>query len=602
MAIILLISGAVSLVTCAAFFAYELVTFRHSLMANYTIRSQIIAANSTAALAFLNEVDAAEVLSALRADPHVEAAALYDQGGKLFARYPAHRPDGTFPVSPGAEGFRFEQSRLVAVQPVIQGERRLGTLYLQSDLAEMTERFRLYASIVVLIMAGSFALAYVLSRTLEKQITRPILSLVETARAISERHDYSVRAVKMSEDELGLLTDALNQMLVQIHEQNQALRESEGRLRAVLNAALSAVVVIDTAGRVIDWNARAEKMFDWPRKEALGRELSTLIIPPHYREAHRRGMQHFLSTGEGPVLNSTLEMSALRRDGGEFPVELSISPLKSGDVVTFCGFITDITERKRAAEEILQLNLTLERRVTERTTQLEVANKELESFSYSVSHDLRAPLRHIDGFAGLLVKLDGRRVSERGLSYLTQITDSAKQMGMLIDDLLVFSRMARSEMNITEVDLWQLVDETIQRMSTETQNRSIQWDKKALPVVPGDRPMLRQVFVNLIANAIKYTRPRNPAIIEIGSGQDSPDEAVIYVRDNGVGFEMEYAHKLFGVFQRLHRAEDFEGTGIGLANVRRIITRHGGRTWAEGKPDAGATFYFTLPKKGEPKS
>jgi light-regulated signal transduction histidine kinase (bacteriophytochrome) len=188
-------------------------------------------------------------------------------------------------------------------------------------------------------------------------------------------------------------------------------------------------------------------------------------------------------------------------------------------------------------------------------------------------------------------------VSERGQRYLAQIADSAKQMGTLIDDLLVFSRMARSEMMLAQVDLRQLVDETIQQLAGETQQRNINWKCQTLPVVPGDRSMLRQVFVNLLANAVKYTRPRDPAEIEVGCLSDSADEVVVYVRDNGVGFEMEYAQKLFGVFQRLHRSEDFEGTGIGLANVRRIISRHGGRTWAEGKLNAGATLYFSLPKQ-----
>jgi light-regulated signal transduction histidine kinase (bacteriophytochrome) len=257
---------------------------------------------------------------------------------------------------------------------------------------------------------------------------------------------------------------------------------------------------------------------------------------------------------------------------------------------------TNITERKQRDEEIRRLNTDLQ----QRAGQLEVANKELEAFSYSVSHDLRAPLRHIDGFAGLLVKSDGSAVSERGRGYLSQISASAKQMGALIDDLLVFSRMARSEMNFATVDLRRLLDDTIRALHLETLQRNIRWQIGPLPVVPGDQPMLRQVFVNLLTNAIKYTRPRDPAEIEIGCRDESADEVVIYVRDNGVGFEMEYANKLFGVFQRLHRAEDFEGTGIGLANIRRIITRHGGRTWAEGKPDAGATFYFTLPKSRKP--
>jgi light-regulated signal transduction histidine kinase (bacteriophytochrome) len=227
-------------------------------------------------------------------------------------------------------------------------------------------------------------------------------------------------------------------------------------------------------------------------------------------------------------------------------------------------------------------------------TELDNANKELESFSYSVSHDLRAPLRHIDGFLGLLEKHAAHHLDAKGLGYLKTIAESAKKMGCLIDDLLAFSRMARVEMMRKETDVALLVKETIRDLGPEIQGRKINWNIASLPLVHADSAMMRQVFANLLANATKYTRTRKVAEIEIGV-ENSGKETIFFVRDNGVGFDMQYVDKLFGVFQRLHRAEEFEGTGIGLANVRRIIARHGGRTWAEGKPDQGATFYFSLP-------
>ncbi len=254
------------------------------------------------------------------------------------------------------------------------------------------------------------------------------------------------------------------------------------------------------------------------------------------------------------------------------------------------------TEIEQAREEFSRLNEDLERRVKRRTSQLEAANDELEAFSYSVSHDLRAPLRHIDGFTSMLEKHAADRLDETGKRFLKTISESARRMGMLIDDLLVFSRMGRAEMRKTTVDLEQLVREMIQNLEQDTRGRNIVWKNSQLPEVEGDSAMLRQVLVNLLGNAVKYSRPRDLAQIEIGCASETPDEAVIFVRDNGVGFDMRYAQKLFGVFQRLHRADEFEGTGIGLANVRRIILRHGGRTWAEAKPGEGATFYFSLPK------
>jgi signal transduction histidine kinase len=237
----------------------------------------------------------------------------------------------------------------------------------------------------------------------------------------------------------------------------------------------------------------------------------------------------------------------------------------------------------------------LERRVEERTTQLTAANKELEAFSYSVSHDLRAPLRHIGGFSNLLLEDPVIKQSESGSRYLNTIVDSARHMGRLIDDLLAFSRMGRAELMRTTVDLNKMVEDIQKDLSLDLKDRKIEWKIESLPKVLGDPSMLKQVMVNLLSNAVKYTRPRDQAIIEIGSLEKNSDERVIFVRDNGVGFDMKYVEKLFGVFQRLHSAEEFEGTGIGLANVRRIIHRHGGRAWAEAKVDQGATFYFSLP-------
>jgi len=246
----------------------------------------------------------------------------------------------------------------------------------------------------------------------------------------------------------------------------------------------------------------------------------------------------------------------------------------------------DITERRRVAGELQR-----------RGELLEAANKELEAFSYSVSHDLRAPLRHIDGYAALLRKSVEESLNEKGARYLQTISDAAKQMGQLIDDLLVFSRMGRQEMLRTSVNLEQLVKSILADLRLDLQGREISWTIAPLPEVKGDPAMLRQVFVNLITNAIKFTGTRSLASIEIGVDRPSSAEIVMFVRDNGVGFDMDYASKLFGVFQRLHRADEFEGTGIGLANVRRIVHRHGGRTWAEGLPDKGATFFIALPTR-----
>lgn len=254
----------------------------------------------------------------------------------------------------------------------------------------------------------------------------------------------------------------------------------------------------------------------------------------------------------------------------------------------------DITESLRAKEKIEQLNADLERRVAERTKELEKSNDELEAFSYSVSHDLRAPLRHINGFVALFQDECGAAMPSSCREYLDFISESATQMGNLIDDLLTFSRFGRTDLRRSRFSMSDVVQEVLAQMASETQGRNIEFRIEALPEVWGDRSMFRQVWANLLSNAIKYTRPRPVAIIEIGC-QEQGDKMEFWIRDNGVGFDMKFVGQLFGVFHRLHRAEDFEGTGVGLANVRRIIQRHGGHIRAEGEADHGATFYFTLP-------
>jgi signal transduction histidine kinase len=250
---------------------------------------------------------------------------------------------------------------------------------------------------------------------------------------------------------------------------------------------------------------------------------------------------------------------------------------------TYDAAIQRNKELQHSQEELRSLN-----------ARLADANKELESFSYSVSHDLRAPLRSINGFSQMLARDAGSTLSPEARRYLDIITGASRQMDQLIDDLLEFSKMGRVEMRHASVELDELVQETIRALEMATQGRNVAWRVAPLPRVVGDAAMLRQVFANLLGNAVKYTRPREAAVIEVGSAGEQDGRVTVLVRDNGVGFDMQYADKLFGVFQRLHRADEFEGTGIGLASVRRIIERHGGRTWAEAKAGEGAAFYFTL--------
>lgn len=298
-------------------------------------------------------------------------------------------------------------------------------------------------------------------------------------------------------------------------------------------------------------------------------------------------------TSEEKTLLAKRDFRARSRAGIAIPLSLI------GNIVSLLLFVAvffllknEISTRRQAQEEVHALNQSLKRHAG----QLEAANKELEAFSYSVSHDLRAPLRHIGGFVDLLSKHEGVGRDEKTTRYLNFISNAAQRMGALVDDLLAFSRMGRAEMRLSQVNLGEMVADVRAELAVACRNREIEWKIEKLPAVQADPAMLRLVWSNLIANAIKYTGTREQAKIEIGE-QPAETEHILYIRDNGVGFNMKYVQKLFGVFQRLHHADDFEGTGIGLANVRRIVMRHGGRTWAEGVLDEGASFYFSLPKQ-----
>ena len=368
----------------------------------------------------------------------------------------------------------------------------------------------------------------------------------------------------------------------------RALREGEMQFKLLVESVRDyAILMLDPEGRVISWNLGAERIKGYTEQEILGRHFSCFYSLEDV-EAGKPAKEIETALALGRVED---EGWRVRKDGSRFWATVLITAVRDeqGNLRGFSKVARDITERKRVDEEIQRLNRDLKLRASD----LETSNKELEAFTYSVSHDLRAPLRHIDGFSQMLVEEYGPQLPEGAQGYIARIRGGVRQMGQLVDALLSLARLNRQDMRLQVSDLSSLVDQVMDEVKREVNGRTIDWKIQALPFVECDPALMKQVFVSLLSNAVKYTRPREHAMIEVGTASEN-GRPVVFVRDNGVGFNMKYADKLFGVFQRLHRAEEFEGNGVGLAIVSRIIHRHGGSVWAESELDKGATFYFKL--------
>lgn len=362
------------------------------------------------------------------------------------------------------------------------------------------------------------------------------------------------------------------------------------RLAAIVESSDRAIISKDLSGTILSWNHAAEQLYGYLEAEVVGKSIS-IIIPPESKQELRLFLTE---VAEGRVVNRH-ETSRLRKDGSRVDVSLIISPLRNsqGQIIGASTIASDISERKRTQDIIYKLNQELEQRVHERTAELQATNKELEAFTYSVSHDLRAPLRHIAGFSNMIAEEYSESLPTEARHYLQRIQDGIRRMGQLVDDLLSLTRIGRHELRAQVTGIESIVKDVIAELAPDLEKREVEWKVGELPYVEADPALLRVVFQNLLANAVKYTRPRQKAVIEVGK-TEIDGQQFMFVRDNGVGFDMKYADKLFGVFQRLHRSEDFEGTGVGLAIVQRVVQKHGGRIWAEAELDKGATFYFDV--------
>jgi len=503
MVIIVLTSSIVLLLASAALVINDFIRFRRTMIEGLSTLAEIIGTNSTAALEFDYQESAVETLAALEAEPNITSACIYTKEGKVFAKYLNNRVDWNSsppkykgdeyhlsgnhwqPPKVVEEGYYFGSGHLVLFKPIVLDGDTIGTIYLQSDLQKLYSRLRWYAGICAIVMLASSLVAFLLSSTFQRLISKPILRLAQTTKVISEEKDYSIRVEKQSNDEVGILIDGFNEMLAQIEVRDEEL------------------------------------------------------------EQHRDHLEEQVAT-------RTAELSQANVDLEQAVVEL------------------------KTAKEVA-----------------EAANKELEAFAYSIAHELRSPLRSMDGFSLALLEDYQDKLDEDGQIYLYRVRQASQRMAQLIDDLLTLSRLTLCDVRREEVDMTKLAQMIVAELQQQKPSREVEFLIKEGMVASADAYLLRVVLENLLGNAWKFTSQHPRARIEFGLTQHN-SKVAYFVRDDGVGFDMAYADKLFGAFQRLHAMTEFEGTGMGLALVERIIHRHGGRVWAEGAVEQGATFYFTL--------
>ncbi len=588
---------------------FQSLTLEHRVRQIMEPYAQLVSVGTDVAVAFEDPVRAQEILDTLRANPQILEADIYLDSGRIlasFSRLPNAQPG---PVSTRPDGLYLSSDKAELLQGLPKGGRLRLSMRLD-QLGEQTQQVLwMFGAGVLVLLAVTFAQLAVLRRT----IVRPIASLTEATELVRARADYMHRVPASGTDEVARLGRNFNAMMGAIQEREDDLRRLTLFQRTILDNVAYGIISTTPEGMVTSFNAAAEHLLGYTADEVVGKNTPELWHDPEevtrYAEQLSEeldetilpGFEVFVARARRNLVEEN-EWTFICKEGRRIPVNLSVTALRDeeGRITGFVGLGYDLTERKHAEEEIYLLNYELEQRVADRTAQLEVANQELEAFSYSVSHDLRTPLRAIDGFSHILLDNYAGKLDDEGKRLLGVVRENTGRMAQLIDDMLKFSRTGRMELASSRINMEKMARDVFKELQPSDADSKLQLEIEPLPPASGDSAMMHQVFVNLLSNAIKFSRAKETPVIRVGATVKDA-ETVYFVQDNGVGFNMQYADKLFGVFQRLHSVNEFEGTGIGLAIVKRIITRHGGRVWADGKPNEGATIYFSLPHSSSGK-
>jgi PAS domain S-box-containing protein len=554
-----------------------------SLLANLSVTALITGEYSDYQLYLEDVQKQPSIVRILLADPQsriVASSRVMDVGNTMAAVVDRHEP-GWY------------------IQPVNSAAGVLGTLAVQFSNAALEAASKKTRNLALVVALAGMLLIAVVGLATGFALTRRLQRVADTARRFAEG-DTRARSHVTGHDEVAMLARDFDNMADAVNEQQRVLREQRANIELLLNSTAEAIYGVDTQGVCTFVNRSCLQILGYQHEsDIVGKQIHALIHH-HYPDGTiypKEACKVRLSTLEGQVVHAEDEVH-WRKDGSSFPVEFWSHPIyRDGQLIGAVVTFIDITERKRSDEQIRQWNAELEARVKARTMDLEAANRELEAFSYSVSHDLRTPLRAIDGFSLSLMEDYGDQLDSTGQDYLKRVRNGAQNMGLLIDDMLKLARVTRTQLQPTEVDLSVMAHEILAQLRQDEPERNARIHITDGLRCHGDPGLLHIVVENLLNNAWKYTRKTAETQITLDSEQQG-GTTVFRVHDNGAGFDMKYADKLFGAFQRLHHKNEFEGTGIGLATVQRIIHRHGGRVWAESEAGMGATFFFTLPEPG----